>query len=150
MFGSNLVFCPNLSLIWNCRCSESGFRSGVSLIRICLLCTFVFGPNLSVAFIWFSVRPGLWSEFVFPRLCRWSKSGFHSGYVFGSNLFFCPNLSLVRNCRCSESGFRSGVSLVRIFLLCTFVCGPNLSVTFIWFSVRPGLWSEFVFPRFFR
>ena len=168
MFGSNLVFCPNLSLIWNCRCSESGFRSGVSLVRICLLCTFVFGPNLSVAFIWFSVRPGLWSEFVFPRLCRWSKSGFHSGYVFGSNLFFCPNLSLVRNCRCSESGFLAGVSFGPNFSFVHFclwselvgnlylvfgtpwsliwIClSPILSLVQIWFSHRICVWSESCF-----
>ena len=162
MFGSSLVFCSNLSLIWNCRCSESGFRSGVSLVRICLLCTFVFGPNLSVAFIWFSVRPGLWSEFVFPRLCRWSKSGFHSGFVFGLNLvsgpnlslvliflwsqflfspsFYGPNLSLVRICRRTKCDFRSGF----VFGL-TLVCDPILCLFRIWFSVRSFVWSEFVF-----
>ena len=73
-FGSQPVFGPNLSQdqVWFsvriCLRSDFGFRTEFlfvpnlvfgpefRLVRICLLCTFVSGPYLSVVFIWFSVR----------------------------------------------------------------------------------------------
>ena len=133
MFGLNLVFCPNLSFVWICRCSESSFRSGVSL-----------GPSLS--FIWFSVRLRLWSEF-FSRIFRWSKSGFHCGFVLA------PNLVSDRVGLESYFFFGLNLSLVRIFLVSTclwsefvatpsVIFGPDLSLVWLWFSIRIGLRSE--------
>ena len=158
----NLIFTPDLCLV----------RIWFS-VRICLWYEIAAVPNLVFG------PEFLWSEFVFcallflVRTCRWPLSGFRydlvfdlnlsfPDYVVGPNLVFTPDMCLVRICfsvriclwyeiaAVPNLVFWPEFPSVRIFLLCTFVCGPNLSVTFIWFSVRPGLWSEFVFPRFCR
>ena len=159
MFGPNLVFGPDLSLVRICRCSKSGFLSGfvfgptlvfgpkLSLVsnqkmrwnlsfgpKLVFRSILVFAPKLYLIGIWFSVR-----------ICHRSKSGFMSKSVFG------PKLILVRNCLWSEFVFGSELCSVRvwfsvrIFPRCDFVSGPILLLVRTWLWSLSGFRSEYVF-----
>ena len=134
MFGLNLVFGPNFSLVPFFLWSQFVFSSKFFLVPTCLWSQFVagpsgiFGPDLSLVWLWFSIRIGLRSE-----------SGFRSGVSFG------PNLSFVHFCLRSE--LVGGLYLVfgttlSLIWICVF---PFLSLVQIWFSLRICVWSESCF-----
>ena len=160
MFGLNLVFEPNLSLVlfflWSQFVfSPRFFGPNLSLNRICrrtkcdFRSGFVFGPtlvfdsNLSSFRIWFSVRSFVWCEFVFcallflVRTCRWSLSGFRYDFVFAAILSLVEIWFSLRICVWSESGFLS-----------EFVFGMKLPLFRIWFSFRSFFGQNLSFVHF--